>query len=155
MNIANIAKHLDRRWWTVIVAVGCVLFAIFWWTSSPSFSYLGRLDHAGRESLFSALAGVSSGLLGFSFAAIAILIAVPRTPHERFVSARRQTVSVLLSTSLFVGISLVTSVLGMIIDQSARAPDWLAAGMVSSLIASLFGLTIGGFSLAILLKAVP
>jgi hypothetical protein len=150
----SVARQLDRLWWFGILLLGCLLFLAFWWSSGPQFSYLGRLDSAGRSSLYSALAGVSSGLLGFSFAAVAILIAVPRTPQPRFVDARRQTVSVLLATSLLIGVALVTSVLGMIIDREETAPEWLAALLTSSLISSLLGLAISGLSLAVLLRAI-
>jgi hypothetical protein len=151
----NIAKRLDRLWWLTVLVLDLALFVIFLLTTRPEFSYLGRTDRAGRAALYSALAGVSAGLLGFSIAAVAILIAVPRTQQERFSRARNQTVSVLLSTSLLVAVTLVSSILGMVIDQDARAPAWLAASLVSSMISSLTGLAISGLSLAVLLRSVP
>jgi hypothetical protein len=100
------------------------------------------------------LAGVTAGLLGFAFAAIAILLAMPKQPSPRFQAARRQVVSVLLSTSLLVGVSLVLSIAAMIVDQSTAAPAWLTAFLISTLLVSLLGLLLSGVSLALLLRVV-
>src|SRR2546423_15612184 len=109
-------SRLDRRWWLIVIVVCGALLVLFWLTSTPNFSYFGNLGSAQRASLYSALAGVCSGLLGFSLAAIAVLISVPKNPSRAFTVARTQTVSLLLSTCVLLGMALTLSILGMIVD---------------------------------------
>lgn len=150
----KLLRQVDRLWWLVVPVVAAVLFIWFWRTSGDHFSYLGNMKNSERSGLYSALAGVSSGLLGFSFAAIAILIAVPKGQSPRFSAARGQTVSLLLSTCALIGSSLTLSIVGMIVDRGSVAPVWLASSLVSTMITSFVGLAICGVSLACLLRAV-
>jgi hypothetical protein len=150
----TLTQRLDRLWWLFIILLAALLSILFWIISSPSFSFLGNLRADGRSGLYSAIAGISAGLLGFSFAAIAILTAIPRQQNARFKAARNQTVSVLLAVSLVMGISLVLALIGMIIDQGSLAPAWLASSLIGTLLASVFGLVLGGLSLAILIRAI-
>ena len=73
---------------------------------------------------------------------------------DAFKTVRHQTVTVLLSTSLILGLALILSLAGLVLDDGKSAPVWLSAGMAACALTSVLGLLIGGLSLAVLLRAI-
>ena len=156
---ADAARWLDRRWWVLIVAVfvGSEIAFTAWARFSDSPTLLARADKAERGDLYSSLSSSSGALLGFTIAAVAVLIAFGRparpSPREANLdAARRKLVSVLLVTAAFLGSALVLSTIALGVDRAATGHEWLEHLTLSAAAASAAGLAVGGlgFTLAVL-----
>jgi hypothetical protein len=83
----DVARWLDRRWWIFIVAIfaGSEIGFTVWAQLSDSPTLLARADKADRSDLYSSLSSSSGALLGFTIAAVAVLIAFggPASPAPR------------------------------------------------------------------------
>jgi hypothetical protein len=150
----GLVDRLDRAWSALVPAVAAVIFlaGLLWGHIQNRTLGLENLTQDERSSFYSALAGVAAGILGFTIAAVAILIAMPKNPSPRFGPVRRYVVSTLLSTSLLVGFVLAFSILGMVIDRRTLPPLWLQSGIVAGLLAAALGLGVGCLGLAALLR---
>ncbi len=154
-----VARWLDRRWWILIVATftGSEIGFTVWAQLSYSPTLLARADESDRGDLYSSLSSSSGALLGFTIAAVAVLVAfggpASRAPREVNVDvARRKLVSVLLITAAFLGLTLVLSTIALGVDRAAAGHEWLEHLTLSAAAASAVGLAIGGlgFTLAVL-----
>lgn len=136
-----------------------VFAAVLVWDSLPWLQVFNEPPVSTRSMFYSVVAGVAAGLLGFTFAAIAILISIPKdraAPRQQaaFISVRGHTVSLLLGTSLGLALALSTSLGGLLIDQSNHAPTVLVAILSSSACVSGAGLILSGITLALLLNSI-
>lgn len=156
---ADAARWVDRRWWVLIAAifVGSEIGFTAWAQLSDSPTLLARADKAERGDLYSSLSSSSGALLGFTIAAVAVLIAFgrPASPSPREANldaARRKLVSVLLVTAAFLGSALVLSTIALGVDRAAAGHEWLEHLTLSAAAASAAGLAVGGlgFTLAVL-----
>jgi hypothetical protein len=153
------ARWLDRRWWVLIVGVfaGSEIGFTAWARLSDSPTLLARADKAERGDLYASLSSSSGALLGFTIAAVAVLVAFggPAGPSPRDANvhaARRKLVSVLLVTAAFLGSALVLSTIALGVDRAAAGHEWLEHLTLAAAAASAVGLAIGGlgFTLAVL-----
>ncbi len=148
-------RRLDRSWAAMLVLSGFLIWFLLWWWAEHSKGVLltGEMPQSTRLTLYSTIAGVMAGLLGFVIAAIAILIALPRNVSERFRKVRRYVVELLLGTSFLLALSLGMAVLGMMVDDGVHAPVYLQAATLAFLATSALGLVIGGVGLWALFRS--
>jgi hypothetical protein len=155
----DVVRWLDRRWWVLVVAIfaGSEVGFTVWAQLSDGPTLLARADKADRSDLYSSLSSSSGALLGFTIAAVAVLIAFggPASPAPREANldaARRKLVGVLLVTAAFLGSALALSTIALGVDRAAAGHEWLEHLTLSAAVASAIGLAIGGlgFTLAVL-----
>lgn len=160
--LAAPATWIDRRLWVAVplAFLGVELAQVTWATLSERPVLLARSSSEVRADLYSSLTGSSGALLGFTIAAVAILVTfAPRhgsgvdvTREDNLGRARRKLVGVLLATAAALGFTLVCATLALGIDRGDSARSWLEQLVVSGAVASMLGLTLGGlgFTLAVL-----
>ncbi|MFB6948662.1 hypothetical protein ACFCXP_03405 [Streptomyces niveus] len=151
---------LDHHLWIlpflIFSAIEAGLAAVFF-IKSKGFLLAG-VDSENRKEIYSSLTGSSSGLLGFSLAAVAILAAFGRragvTPESRarenrLANARVGISKVLLSTSVLLMTLLVAATVGIGIDGAKVGNFPLTSIVVSAAISSLVGLLVSGAGLTL------
>jgi hypothetical protein len=155
----DVARRLDRHWWVLIIAifVGSEIGLTIWAQLSDGPTLLARANKADRSDVYSSLSSSSGALLGFTIAAIAVLVAfgAPASPGPReanLIAARRKLVAVLLVTAAFLGSTLTLSTIALGVDRAAPGHEWLEHLTLAAAGASAIGLAVGGlgFTLAIL-----
>lgn len=144
-------RLLDRRPFLVplltfvIVGIGIV----GWTRLSTSPVLLDGVPIVVRSRLYASVAGSSSALLGFTLAAVAILVALPGRASPAITRARETLVQVLLVTALFLLLSLISSTLALVVDQSVAGRFAVQTLTLAALSASLAGLLVGGAAFAL------
>lgn len=152
-------KWLDRHLWTIpvilFVAVEVALVALH--SSSPQY-LLAAVAPDRRKDIYSSLTGSSSGLLGFSLAAVAILVAFgkrsttrreERVREEKLAKARTGISKLLMVTSFFLTALLAFSTVGLGIDTGKVGNVFVTSVVFSSAISSVIGLLVSGSGLAL------
>lgn len=156
----RVAQWLDRHLWTLpffaFLVSGASLIAInrFY---SPNF-FLAAVKAENRKEIYSSLTGSSSGLLGFALAAVAIMAAFGRRPtsnqedrnrENQLADARVGISKVLLSTSFFLMVILVTATIGIGIDDDKVGSFPITTIIAASSASSLMGLLVSGAGLTL------
>lgn len=138
----------------VFIAVEAGLTA--WARTSATPTLLARASAEERGDVYSSLASTAGALLGFTIAAVAVLVSFKKAGRgardANLGTARRRLVVVLLVTAAFLGLTLVLATVGLGVDRGASGHEWLEHLALSAAVASIIGLAIGGvaFLLAIL-----
>jgi hypothetical protein len=158
--VRRMAKWLDRHLWilpfVIFAAVEAAMIAVRYWKSKEFF--LAAVDADSRKEIYSSLTGSSSGLLGFALAAVAIMVAFGRraagTPEvrareNRLAEARVGISKVLLVTSVFLMIILVTATVAIGVDDGKTGSFPLTSIIVASAVSSLTGLLVSGAGLTL------
>ena len=154
-------RWLDRHWWVVVVAafVGSEIGLTVWEHLSSDPILLARADTVDRGDIYSSLSTSSGAILGFTVAAVAILVtfapSVPSAREANLEAARRRLVQVLLTTATFLGLALALSTVALGVDRGSAGHEWIEHLTLASAAASAIGLAVGGlgFSLAVLERA--
>lgn len=155
----DVARRLDRHWWVLMIAIFvCSEIGLTIWAQlSDGPTLLARADKTDRSDVYSSLSSSSGALLGFTIAAVAVLVAFggPASSGSReasIVAARRKLVGVLLVTAAFLASTLVLSTVALGVDRAAAGHEWLEHLTLASAGASVVGLAVGGlgFTLAVL-----
>lgn len=157
--LARPAAWLDRRLWAAVPLAFLVveLAQVAWAVLSERPVLLARGTSEARADLYSSLTGSSGALLGFTVAAVAILVTfetrhglgVEPAREENLGRARRKLVGVLLATAAALGFTLAGATLALGIDRGESALSWLQQLVVSGAVASMLGLTLGGVGFAL------
>ncbi|MFE1907421.1 hypothetical protein ACFW96_27665 [Streptomyces gardneri] len=153
-------QWLDKHLWTlpflVFLLSGASLIAIRHFYEKEFF--LGAVEAENRKEIYSSLTGSSSGLLGFSLAAVAIMAAFGRRPtsnqqdrnrENRLADARVGISKILLATSVFLMAILVTATVGIGVDNAKVGNFPITTVIVASSISSLMGLLVSGVGLTL------
>lgn len=157
--VVHVARQLDRHWWVfiVVIFVASEVGLTLWAQRSDGPTLLARADGTARSDMYSSLSSSSGALLGFTIAAVAVLVAFggPASPGAREANiggARRKLVGVLLVTATFLASTLVLSTIALGVDRAAAGHEWLQHLTLASAGASVVGLAVGGlgFTLAVL-----
>jgi len=160
--VTGALRWLDRHWWVFIFAIfaGSEIGLAVWERLSSGPILLARADTGDRGDIYSSLSTTSGALLGFTIAAVAVLItlgpASGRSAREANLdSARRRLVQVLLTTATFLGLALALSTVALGVDRGSAGRQWIEHLVLASAVASAIGLAIGGlgFALAVLERA--
>ncbi|MDN3294361.1 hypothetical protein QWM81_09920 [Streptomyces ficellus] len=156
--MSKILKKMNQNWWIfpllVFVVVESILVAISF-VVGPIL--LAMVEPGLRKDIYSSLTGSSSGLLGFSLAAVAILAAfsprvgagVNRTREQSMAEARGDIAKCLLATSFLLMIVLVVSTIGIGIDTKGEGNLPIVSLVVAAAFASIIGLLISGLGVTL------
>lgn len=160
--VRGLGQWLDRHWWSIPVAAFVTMEAMhvfIYLVNGPHFA-LSLVEADRRREIYSSLTGSSSGLLGFTLAAIAILVAFgkraasdqeTRGRENHLAEARLGICKVLLVTSVFLVIILIASTVSMGIDDREYGNVVLTSIVTSSALSSLLGVVISGAGLTLAL----
>jgi hypothetical protein len=153
-------KALDRHIWVVPTAVFVIVELVIVIIRLWGIADISIADHSPgvRQQVYSSLAGTSSSLLGFTIAAVAIIAAFsPRkrglsdsnTSEKALARARDRLIIALLAASAFFLVVLLASSVGLVVDVGNVSNPVISSIIVGSGSASVVGLLIGGFGLAL------
>lgn len=158
--VQRMATWLDQHLWILpflVFLVGEAILIILHFSKSNAF-FLAAADADRRKDIYSSLTGSSSGLLGFALAAIAIMAAFGRraaaTQESRdrensLAHARVGISKILLATSIFLMIILITSTVAIGVDDGKIGSFVLTSTITSAAVASLTGLLVSGVGLTL------
>ncbi|MEU2495473.1 hypothetical protein [Streptomyces sp. NPDC007883] len=156
--MSKVLKWVNRNWWvTPIVAFISAQMALALTSFLTGPALLAAVKPDLRKDIYSSLTGSSSGLLGFTLAAVAILAAfAPKTDpgtskrrEREMADARNDIAKCLFVTALFLAIILTVSTIGIGMDTKSNGNPALTSPVVAASFASLIGLLISGLGVTL------
>jgi hypothetical protein len=155
-------RWVDQHLWTVPLLVFLLgeLALSVWSALSRSPVLLAAAPLAARQSVYTSLTGSSSAILGIALATVAILVAFgPRpgptgTPTETeldLVRARTIVTGSLLTASLFMLSIVIMATVAEAVDLKPVGNSAITTLIEASGTASVVGLLVGGFGLALVI----
>jgi hypothetical protein len=155
-------RWVDRHLWSLPLLVFLLVELAFgvWAAVSSKPVLLAAAPLAGRQAVYSSLAGSSSALLGLAVAAVAIIAAFgprpagPGTPSRRELRlARARTIIAgsLLASSFFLLVVMITATVALAVDVRHTGNGAITTLIETSGSACVVGLVVGGLGLALII----
>jgi len=150
-------RWIDRNLWSVPVLVFMATWAGFglWSAASTKPVLLAAAQPAARQAVYSSLTGSASAFFASTLAVVAILVVFPRltaTGTEQVLAlTRTRTVGVLLTSSWFMAMVVVVATIALAVDSKPTGNSVLTTLIEASGCASMTGLIVGGFGLALII----
>lgn len=147
--------RLDRNLWMVPILVFLAIgVGLAVWSALSRTPVLLAAPVTARDEVYSSLTGSSSALLGLAVAIVAILVAFapkPNPAETQLAQARAILIGSLLVASFFLLVILVDATVALAVD-SKHIGNWaLTTILEASGAASVIGLLVGGFGLALVI----
>lgn len=154
-------RWIDRHLWSlpVLVFLLCELGFSVWSAASRRPVLLAAAPLTARQTVYSSLAGSSSALLGLAVAAVAIIVAFGPRPAGTGTSseaehkkgeARTTIAGSLLAVSFFLLVAVIVATVALAVDVRPTGNSAITTLIETSGIASVVGLLVGGFGLALI-----
>lgn len=146
-------RWIDRHLWVLPLGIFLLteLGLITAYCIQGDAPLLARVGTDNRKDIYSSLTGTSSGLLGFTLAAVAIMAAfgkrVANTPDEQtrennLAGARVGISKIMLSTSILLMIILVAATLAIGIDGGKTGSFTLTSVITAAGVSSVVGIIV-------------
>jgi hypothetical protein len=150
-------QWVDRNLWSVPVLVFTATCAGIglWAAASTKPVLLAAAQPTVRAAVYSSLTGSASAFFGAALAVVAILVVFPRlaaTGAEEALSlARTRVVGVLLMSSWFTLMVVIAATIALAVDVKTTGNSAVTMLVEASGCASVSGLIVGGFGLALVI----
>ncbi len=150
-------RRVDRNLWSVpvIVFLATELTFELWSVVSDKPVLLATAAVTTRQAVYSSLTGSASAFFGASLAVVAILVVFPRLAatgtEQALALARARVVGVLLASSGFMAMVVVIATIAIAVDVKPVGNTAITTLIEASGIASVTGLAVGGFGLALVI----
>lgn len=153
----RLLRWIDRNLWSIPVLAFMATWAAFglWAAASTKPVLLAEAQPAAREAVYSSLTSSAPAFFGAALAVVAILVIFPRLAatgsEEALALARTRVVGVLLTSSYFTVMVVVTATIGLAVDVQSAGNSVVTTLIEASGCASVVGLLAGGFGLALVI----
>lgn len=150
-------RWVDRNLWSVpvIVFLATELAFELWTVVGSKPVLLATAAVTTRQTVYSSLTGSASAFFAAALAVVAILVVFPRlaatSMETALVRARTRVVSVLLMTCCFMAAVVVVATIAIAVDVKPVGNTAVTTLIEASAIASVSGLAVGGFGLALVI----
>jgi hypothetical protein len=150
-------RRVDRNLWSVpaFVFLATELAFELWSVVGDKPVLLATAAVTTRQEVYSSLTGSASAFFGASLAVVAILVVFPRLAatgtEQALALARTRVVGVLLASSGFMAMVVVVATIAIAVDVKPAGNTAITTLIEASCIASVTGLAVGGFGLALVI----